>query len=81
MPESDEPLLTVDEAYRAAYRFVAQYYARERITPFMLMLHSMALDPADGEPNDPATWHGWLAAVNAARASAELPAVEPSLDS
>jgi hypothetical protein len=41
MPELEEPLLTVDEAYRAAFHFINRYYARERITPFMLMLSSM----------------------------------------
>jgi hypothetical protein len=56
------------------------YYARERIAPFMLMLHSMAFDPGDGKTNDPATWHDWLASVEEARASTDLPIVDPPLD-
>ena len=66
MAENEEVLLTSAEAYRATYHFIAQYYARQRITPFMLMLHSMAFDPG-GEPHDPATWHDWMASVEAAR--------------
>jgi hypothetical protein len=39
--ETDTPTLTAEQAYEAAYRFVAQYYERERIVPFMLMLTAM----------------------------------------
>jgi hypothetical protein len=80
MAESDEVRLTIEEAYRATYHFIAQYYARERIAAFMLMLHSMAPDPSDGKPNDPATWHDWMASVEAARASTDLPSLDPPAD-
>ena len=30
MPNTDEPCLTLDEAYPAAYHFVLQYYSRQR---------------------------------------------------
>jgi hypothetical protein len=75
----DEPLLTVDEAYRAAYHFVSQYYARERITPLFLMLHSMAL-AEDGDPHDSATPDDWVSSVKAALASPDLPYPAEPLD-
>lgn len=77
--DEGEPRLTLDEAYRATYHFISQYYARERITPFMLMLHSMGLE-ADRQTNDPATWDDWMASVEKARASPELPVPDPPLD-
>ncbi len=54
-----ETRLTVGQAYEAAYRFVAQYYERERIVPLMLMLHAMR--PVDDHylTNDPASWSDW----------------------
>lgn len=76
MSDADELPLTVDEAYRAAFHFIHQYYEREPIDPFMLMLHSMTPWTPDGNPRqtaDPATWDDWLMSVRAARASAQLP--------
>lgn len=75
----EEPRLTIDEAYRAAYHFIVQYYARERTTRLMLMLHSMGLE-GDRMTNDPATWDDWLASVEKARTSLRLPAPAPPLD-
>jgi|SRR5664279_1482453 hypothetical protein len=38
-PAADVPnVLTPEQGYEATYRFVAQYYERERIVPLMLML-------------------------------------------
>lgn len=72
-----EAPLTLDEAYRATYHFIHQYYRREPIEPFLLMLHSMTeWEPGAGDPRstaDPATWHDWMASVQAARASSQLP--------
>jgi hypothetical protein len=76
VPEDDEPSLTVDEAYRAAFHFINQYYEREPIVPFALMLHSMTPGTPGGNPrqtSDPATWHDWLSSVRAARTSEQLP--------
>lgn len=76
MPDDDEPLLTLDEAYRATFHFISQYYEREPITPFLLMLVSMTRWTPGGDPrqtNDPATWHDWIASVRAARESDQLP--------
>ncbi|MGD0980371.1 MAG: hypothetical protein ABR946_02700 [Solirubrobacteraceae bacterium] len=74
--DADEPLLTIDEAYRATYKFVAQYAARERdpagVDAFVLMLHAMTLEPGrTRETADPATWDDWIEAVRAARATTE----------
>jgi hypothetical protein len=38
-----EPLLTLDKAYRATLHFIHQYYQREPIDPFLLMLVSRPL--------------------------------------
>lgn len=78
MPDADEPLLTADEAFRAAFHFINQYHEREPIVPFGLLLHSMTPRTTGGNPretSDPATWHDWLASVRAARASGQLPDV------
>ena len=49
MTPSDERL-TTEQAYEAAYRFVAQYNERERIVPLMLMLTSLRPTPDDAQP-------------------------------
>jgi hypothetical protein len=75
MSDGDEPLLTMEEAYRACYRFINQYYEREPIVPFLLMLGNMEPDPS-GEirrTSDPATWGDWELSVREARASTDLP--------
>ncbi|NTW40556.1 MAG: hypothetical protein HGA44_11840 [Cellulomonadaceae bacterium] len=81
MPDADESPLTLDEAYRATFHFINQYYEREPIVPFALMLHSMTPEAPGGNPrqtSDPATWHDRLASVRAARASERLPAIGSS---
>jgi hypothetical protein len=79
--DDPERLLTVEEAYRAAYHFINQYYARERITPFMLMLSNMgpwsAERPELRVTSDPATWSDWLTSVEKALASPDLPEPDP----
>jgi hypothetical protein len=80
MTEPDEPNLTLDEAYRATFHFINQYYQREPIAPFMLLLSSMTLWAEGGNPrqtDDPATWNDWLTSVEAARASTTLPEILP----
>ena len=76
MGDAEEPLLTLDEAYRATFHFIHQYYKREPIDPFLLMLVSMTPWTPGGDArqtDDPATWHDWLASVQAARDSEESP--------
>jgi hypothetical protein len=82
LADQDQPPLTLDEAYRATYHFIAQYYGRERTTRLFLMLVSMDLEPGDDprRTSDPVTWEDWLASVEAARASSDLPALPPPLD-
>ncbi len=85
MSENDDEMpLSLDDAYRAAFHFINQYYARERITPLMLMLSSMGPwnpeQPKLRETSDPATWDDWMASVRAARASPDLPRIDPPLD-
>jgi hypothetical protein len=75
----EEQFLTLEEAYRAAYHFVLQYYGRERITPFMLMLSDMKLD-GKRQTSDPAHWNDWLASVEKALASPDLPEPDAPLD-
>jgi len=73
-----EPLLTLDEAYRATFHFIHQYYKREPIDPFLLMLVAMTPWTPGGNPrqtDDPATWDDWIKSVQAARESEELPAL------
>jgi len=75
MPSADEPLLTVEDAYRACYRFINQYYEREPIVPFLLMLGNMEPDES-GElrrTTDPATWRDWERSVREALESTDLP--------
>ena len=75
----NEPQLSLDEAYRAAFHFINQCNARERVTPFMPMLHSMGL-AGQRETNDPATWQDWFASLDNAVGSPDLPALHPPLD-
>jgi hypothetical protein len=80
MTVPDELLLTLDEAYRATFSFHNQYYHREAIVPFMLMLNSMTAWSENGdlrETSDPATWNDWMAPLRAARASERLPEIAP----
>jgi hypothetical protein len=71
---TDDRLLTLDEAYRATFHFIAQYYEREPIEPFLLMLHSMTAWSPGGslrQTSDPATWDDWIKSVGRAIASDE----------
>jgi hypothetical protein len=74
----NESELTIDEAYRATFHFINQYYQREPTLPFMLMLQSMTAWAENGNPrqtDDPATWDDWMLSVSAARASEKLPEI------
>lgn len=77
----DRVLLTADEAFRATFRFIAQYYAREPITPFLLMLTSMTAwdggDQFSRSTSDPATWDDWMKSVEAAIADESVPEIPP----
>lgn len=75
MTDDEEPLLTIDEAYRAMWHFIAEYATREPAdvaTRFRFMLGNMELD-GHRRTVDPAAWHDWIDSVSAARASSDLP--------
>ena len=74
--ETETPTLTVEQAYEATYRFVDQYYERERIVPFMLMLTAMRPTTDSVRTNDPAWWSDWVHCVDETLAGTPLP--EPS---
>jgi hypothetical protein len=71
--------LSTEQAYESAYRFVAQYYNRERIVPFMLMLSDMAWEPSHDHhvTSDPAHWFDWMRCVQQTLDGAPLPEVPP----
>lgn len=60
-----ERLLTVKEAYEAAYRFVSQYRDRDRESE-SLQLMLVSMEPVDdyAMSADPASWEDWLTCVN-----------------
>jgi hypothetical protein len=70
----DAPNLTTEQAYEAAFRFVAQYFGREPDSE-SLMLMLVAMEPVadDARTNDPASWSDWLACVSDTLAKAPLP--------
>jgi hypothetical protein len=70
---ADASPLTVEQAYEAAYRFVAQYYEREPIVPFMLLLTSMKPTADRERTNYPAAWHDWLDCIEETLAGNPLP--------
>jgi len=77
VPDEIAERLTVDQAYEAAYRFVAQYYERERIVPFLLML--TAMKPVDDHyrTDDPASWRDWERCVRETLAGSAMPVLSP----
>jgi hypothetical protein len=80
LDQAELPPLTVEQAYEAAFRFVAQYYQRERIVPFMLMLTSMTPTADRERTNDPAAWHDWLQCVEETLARNPLPELSAPRD-
>jgi hypothetical protein len=71
--EPSDDRLSKEQAFEAAYRFVAQYYDRERIEPFFLMLVSMGWEGTQDMTNDPATWEEWKECVRQTVAGDPLP--------
>jgi hypothetical protein len=73
-PATDVPMaLTPEQGYEAAFRFVAQYYERERIVPLMLMLTSMRPTADDQRTNDPAARADWERCIQETLAGSPLP--------
>jgi hypothetical protein len=71
-------LLTIEQAYEAAFRFVWQYYEREPSSE-SLALMLVAMQPASdsAKTNDPASWSDWERCVDETLRSAALPGFEP----
>ena len=63
----DEPLLTLDQSYMAAYYFIRQFYERDTIKPrsMFFLLVWMQLE-APRQTSDPASWHDWIRSVDKA---------------
>jgi hypothetical protein len=60
VPIRAQTLMTIEQAYETAYRFVWQYHRREVSSePLLLMLVSMQPTPDHGRTNDPASWSDW----------------------
>ena len=61
---TDRANLSVEQAYECAFRFVAQYAARERESEcLLLMLVAMEPKPDHYKANDPASWDDWQRCV------------------
>ncbi len=73
----DAPALTQEQAYEAAFRFVAQYLAREPSSE-SLMLMLVAMEPVSDEAktNDPASWSDWLRCVSETLSNQPLPRLD-----
>lgn len=70
---SDDGVLSVEQAYEAAYRYLMQYLARE---PESESLRFMAIAMQPTPPhrsNDPGSWDDFLDCVQRTRARAPLP--------
>jgi len=72
----DTVTLTTEQAYEAAYRFVAQYFGREPgSVSLLLMLSSMEPTSDEARTSDPASWPDWQKCVAATLAGEPLPAI------
>lgn len=73
MDNENTRALTSEQAYEAAYRFVFQYYKREPIEPFEVMLTAMEPTSDQYKTNDPASWEDWDICVEETLTKAPLP--------
>ena len=72
---SDEDgVLSVEQAYEAAFRYVMQYWARE-LESVSLALMAVAMEPTSDSyhSNDPASWADFLDCVRQTREQHPLP--------
>ncbi len=61
-----ETTLTQEQAFRAMFLFLEGYWSEFRTATIADVLSD--LNPAEaGESSDPAAWHDWLRAVEAAK--------------
>jgi hypothetical protein len=65
--DPDNQVLTVDQAYLAAYEFIRQFYERDSRKPVsMFHLLSWMQMEQPRESSDPAQWYDWLTSVGTA---------------
>ena len=72
----NEPTMTVEQAYEAAFRFVWQYRERERVPgPESLDLMLVHSEPVadSARTNDPAAWEDWQQCVDATMRGVPVP--------
>lgn len=73
MSDPEDVRLTSEQAYEAAFRFVAQYYGRERDSVSLrLLLGNMEMYPEG--TSDPASWADWQRCVRDTVDNRPLPA-------
>src|SRR5712692_10795448 len=73
-PDLGEPMmLTVYQAYEAAYRFVARYCRREPVEPLMLMMVAMEPKGDHYVTDDPASWSDWQRCLQETLHGAPIP--------
>jgi hypothetical protein len=71
----DDGVLSVEQAYEAAYRYVMQYLAREPGSE-SLQLMAVAMQPTPHDKsNDPASWPDFLDCVRRTREQEPLPSI------
>jgi hypothetical protein len=72
--ENVPDLLTTEQAYETAFRFVWQYYQREPSSE-SLALMLVAMEPVSDthRTNDPASWDDWQRCVEATVTNEPLP--------
>ena len=69
VPDADpnEPLLTVDQAYLAAYQFIRQFYERDGGKPESMFLPMSWMElERPRQSYDPAQWSDWMKSVDRA---------------
>jgi hypothetical protein len=76
---ADSPTLSSQQAYQAAYRFLARHYQYER-TGWLLRLLERITPGADHAATDEEGWTGWQAAVQETLDGAPLPDLPPPWD-
>jgi len=77
-PADDEPMLTVDQGYLAAYYFIRQFYERDGRKPESMfsLLSWMELD-GPRLSSDPAQWFDWMNSVSHALERGEAGFADP----
>jgi hypothetical protein len=70
--EPDTRTLSCQQAYEAAYRYIAQYYEHERIKPILRLVESTRREMTR---SDPGAWKVWKACVQQTLEGSPLPEI------